>query len=127
MSVIIRYLLMVTIAICLVPVESTFYGTATFYSPYIPSACFGDTNEGSYVAGVGDELWDNGAACGRQYSVICTGATNGGVPQPCTGAAVTVTVVDYNPGAATIINLSPLAFLTIANLNAGSVYVNVDR
>ena len=35
MSVIIRYLLMVTIAICLVPVESTFYGTATFYSPYI--------------------------------------------------------------------------------------------
>uniref|UniRef100_A0A7N2R058 Expansin-like EG45 domain-containing protein n=1 Tax=Quercus lobata TaxID=97700 RepID=A0A7N2R058_QUELO len=92
------------------------------------SACFGDADEGSYVAGVGDELWDNGAACGRQYSVICTGATNGGVPQPCTGGAVTVKIVDYNPGAATIINLSPLAFLTIAtNINAGSVYVNVDQ
>ena len=93
----------------------------------IASACFGNQDEGYCVAGGGDELWDNGAACGRQYSVICTGATNGGVPQPCTGGAVTVKIVDYNPGAATIINLSPLAFLTIANLNAGSVYVNVDR
>ena len=35
MGVIIRYLLMVTISICLALVESTYSGVATFYSPYV--------------------------------------------------------------------------------------------
>ena len=35
MGVIIRYLLMVTIAICLTSVERTYYGTATVYGPFI--------------------------------------------------------------------------------------------
>ncbi|KAK7840095.1 eg45-like domain containing protein [Quercus suber] len=79
---------MVTISICLALVESAYSGAATFYSPYVPSACFGIQDEGYYVAGVGDELWDNGAACGLLYEVVCTGPVSQGVPQPCTNEAV---------------------------------------
>ena len=93
----------------------------------IASACFGNQDEGYYVAGVGDELWDNGAACGLLYEVVCTGPVNQGVPQPCTNEAIVVRIVDYNPGATTIINLSLPAFATIANLDAASVFVNLVR
>uniref|UniRef100_A0A7N2L1T2 Expansin-like EG45 domain-containing protein n=1 Tax=Quercus lobata TaxID=97700 RepID=A0A7N2L1T2_QUELO len=127
MGVIIRYLLMVTIAICLTSVECTVTGLATFFDPpYVPSACFGNQNQGNLVAGVSDDLWDSGAACGKSFEVACTGATNQGDPQPCLGEAVTVMIVDHNPGAAAIINLSADAFAKIANLDAGSVYVTVN-
>ena len=58
----------------------------------IASACFGNQGEGYYVAGVGDELWDNGAACGLLYEVVCTGPVNQGVPQPCTNEAIVVRI-----------------------------------
>ena len=93
----------------------------------IASSCFGNQDEGYYVAGVGDELWDNGAAWGLLYEVVCTGPVNQGVPQPCTNEAIVVRIVDYNPGATTIINLSLPAFATIANLDAASVFVNLVR
>ena len=89
------------------------------------SARFGNQDQGNLVAGVSDDLWDGGLACGKSFKVVCTGATNQGDPQPCLGEAVTVIIVDHNPGAAAIINLSADAFAKIANLDAGSVYVTV--
>ena len=48
------------------------------------------------------------------------------MPTSCTGGNVIVKIVDHNPGAATIINLSATAFALIADPNAGSVYVDVQ-
>ncbi|KAF3966449.1 hypothetical protein CMV_009449 [Castanea mollissima] len=47
-------------------------GTAAHYSPpYLPTTCYGsDTSEfpsSNLFAVAGDGIWDNGAACGRQY------------------------------------------------------------
>ncbi|KMZ71637.1 hypothetical protein ZOSMA_178G00250 [Zostera marina] len=51
-------------------------GTGAYYSPpYLPTACFGnDPNQfpaGNLFAAAGAGIWDNGAACGRQYLVRC--------------------------------------------------------
>ena len=41
--------------------------------------------------------------------------------------STTVEIVDYNPNATTIINLSANAFATIADLNLGIINVDVNR
>ena len=76
------------------------------------SACYGDQNQGNFVAGVGDYYWENRAACGKLID------QNQGVPQPCLGEITMVKIVDHNPGAGKIINLSASAFATIADPNA---------
>ena len=96
-----------------------------FYYPLTASTCFGFQDQGDLVAGVGDELWNNGAECGKSLSVLCTGPTNPNVPTSCRGGNVIVKIVDHNPGAVTIINLSATAFALIVDPNAGSVYVDV--
>ena len=67
------------------------------------SACFGNQDQGNFVAGVGHELWDNGAICGK---LLCIRPTKQYVAQPCTGKIATVKIVDHNTGAAAIITLS---------------------
>lgn len=94
------------------------------YYPLTASTCFGFQDQGDLVAGVGDELWNNGASCGKSISVLCTGTTNLNVPAGCAGGNdIIVKIVDHNPAAATIINLSATAFALIADPNVGSVYV----
>ncbi|KAG6486027.1 hypothetical protein ZIOFF_054597 [Zingiber officinale] len=62
-------------------------GIATFYTPpYTPSSCFGFQDRGVLIAAAGDSIWGNRAACGRRYTVSCTGGTNA-VPNPCRVAA----------------------------------------
>ncbi|XP_019157665.1 PREDICTED: EG45-like domain containing protein [Ipomoea nil] len=51
-------------------------GTTSHYGPpYYPTACFGnDLSQfplNKYFAAAGEEIWDNGAACGRMYWVKC--------------------------------------------------------
>ncbi|XP_059635784.1 putative EG45-like domain containing protein 1 [Cornus florida] len=101
-------------------------GTATFYSSYTPSACYGNQNHGVMVVAASDPLWNNGAVCGKQFKVTCTGPTNA-VPQPCTGKTVWVKVVDHCPGCGGTLDLSREAFATIANPVAGIVKIDYQQ
>eukprot|EP00262_Sarcandra_glabra_P008189 TRINITY_DN21497_c0_g1_i1.p1 TRINITY_DN21497_c0_g1~~TRINITY_DN21497_c0_g1_i1.p1 ORF type:complete len:131 (+),score=11.66 TRINITY_DN21497_c0_g1_i1:38-430(+) len=119
-------LLVVVTLLGLLSVGVAIPGTATFYGPpYVPSSCYGFEDRGVMVAAASDVIWDNRAACGRRYSVTCTGRTNEGVLQPCRGTSVIVTVVDYcPPGCRGTIDLSQDAFIQIADTNAG--VINID-
>lgn len=99
--------------------------TLSYMHACAASACYGNEDEGVMIAAASDAIWDNGAACGRRYSVTCTGPTNQGVPQPCKGTSVVVTVVDYCPaGCQGTIDLSQEAFSIIADPDAGKI--NID-
>lgn len=99
--------------------------TLSYMHACAASACYGNEDEGVMIAAASDVIWDNGAACGRRYSVTCTGPTNQGVPQPCKGTSVVVTVVDYCPaGCQGTIDLSQEAFSIIADPDAGKI--NID-
>ncbi|CAD6205626.1 unnamed protein product [Miscanthus lutarioriparius] len=104
-------------------------GTATFYTPpYTPSACFGNAAEGTTIAAASEVFWDGGAACGDRYVVTCTGATNQGVPHPCTGRSVTVKIVDLCPaGCRGTIDLSQEAFAVIADPDAGKIQIEYTK
>ncbi|KAK2979728.1 hypothetical protein RJ640_001749 [Escallonia rubra] len=113
------------VAASLISVASAIAGTATFYTVYLPSACYGNQDQGVMIAAVGESMWNNGAACGTTYTIRCTGPTNQGVPQPCTGSSVTVRVVDRCAGCqANQFDLSQEAFTVIANPDAGRI--NID-
>ncbi|KAI8018007.1 EG45-like domain containing protein [Camellia lanceoleosa] len=86
-----RAIILVCIAASLISVASAIAGTATYYNVYVPSACYGYQDQGVMIAAASDALWNNGAACGKMYSVSCTGATNQG-PQPCKSGSVTVKI-----------------------------------
>ena len=73
-------------------------------------------------------LYANGGACGTRYRVTCTSGTNAGVPQPCTGNSVDVTVVDRCPGCAgNQVDLSQEAFAVIANTDAGRINIEYNQ
>ncbi|KAL3535304.1 hypothetical protein ACH5RR_003765 [Cinchona calisaya] len=95
MEAIMRVLIMICMVATLVSVALAATGTAPFYTPpYVPSSCYGYQNKGVMLAVASDTIWDNRAACGRNYQVTCTGPTNQGIPQPCRGSVV-VQIVDY--------------------------------
>ncbi|KAG1330806.1 putative EG45-like domain containing protein [Cocos nucifera] len=81
------------------------------------------------IAAASNAIYANGAACGRRYSVRCTGATNAGVPQPCKGTSVVVTIVDLcpSPGCQATLDLSQEAFAAIADLNAGKIKIDYTQ
>ncbi|MED6197876.1 hypothetical protein PIB30_060946 [Stylosanthes scabra] len=109
----------------LVSVSSAISGTATYYTTYTPSACYGYTDEGTLIAAAPAGIYNNGAACGRMYRITCTSGTNAGVAHPCTGASVTVKVVDLCPGCGDgQFDLSQEAFSQIADINEGRI--NID-
>ncbi|BAF25362.1 EG45-like domain containing protein [Oryza sativa Japonica Group] len=117
------------VALAMVSLVAADSGTATFYTPpYTPSACYGFEDQGTMIAAASDVFWNGGAACGQQYVVTCTGPTNQGVPQPCTGQSVTVKIVDHCPsGCAGTIDLSQEAFAIIANPDAGKVFIDYQQ
>ncbi|KAI4376647.1 hypothetical protein MLD38_014385 [Melastoma candidum] len=114
-------------------------GTASWYPPpYSPTGCYGNDPSqfptSNLFAAAGDGIWDNGAACGRQYLVRCISALRTGVCFP--SQTVQIRIVDYalssssasasykqsTPGATLV--LSQTAFGSIANSSA--TYVNVE-
>ncbi|XP_028775406.1 EG45-like domain containing protein [Neltuma alba] len=104
-------------------------GTATFYTEYVPSACYGYQDQGTMIAAAGDSLWNNGAACGKRYRIRCTGGTNQGVAQPCRSGTVTVKIVDRcpSPGCQATIDLSRQAFAAIADPDEGKIRIEYTQ
>ncbi|XP_042001875.1 EG45-like domain containing protein [Salvia splendens] len=109
-------------------------GTAGSYSPpYTPTACYGnDYSEfptSNLFAAAGEGIWDNGAACGRQYLVRCISAP---VPESCVpGKIIQIKIVDRAQTATSppsrygsSIVLSDTAFAAIANPTVD--YLNVE-
>ncbi|MFS7917914.1 putative rlpA-like protein, double-psi beta-barrel [Helianthus anomalus] len=113
MSLLTRACILIAMVASLTSVAHAVAGRATFYTPpYTPNPA----------------LYNNGATCGRRYHVTCTGRTNDGILQPCTGRSVDVTVVDLCPTCATRqIDLSREAFAVIANPDAGLINVEYTR
>ncbi|XP_008780453.1 EG45-like domain containing protein [Phoenix dactylifera] len=124
-----RFVLMVAVFLGLQSLVAATSGTATYYTEYTPSACYGNQNKGTMIAAASDAIYNKGAACGRRYSVKCTGPTNQGVPHPCTGASVTVTIVDLcpSPGCQATLDLSQQAFAAIADQNAGKIKIEYTQ
>ncbi|KAL0340083.1 UNVERIFIED_CONTAM: EG45-like domain containing protein [Sesamum radiatum] len=125
----VRVVVVVIAAVSFASVAYADEGTATYYTPpYVPSSCNGYQNDGVMIAAASDAIWDNKAACGRSYKVTCTGATNKGVPHPCTGQSVVVRIVDYcPPGCHGTIDLSQEAFSIIANPDAGKINIECHQ
>ncbi|XP_062163144.1 EG45-like domain containing protein [Alnus glutinosa] len=109
-------------------------GTAAHYRPpYLPTACFGSDAEqfpsSNLFGAAGEGIWDNGAACGRQYLVRCISAR---VPRTCIpGQTIQIRIVDRaltsvsRPSTDdTTMVLSTTAFETIAN--ASAAFINVE-
>ncbi|KAL2502376.1 putative EG45-like domain containing protein 1 [Forsythia ovata] len=123
-----RIIIAALIATSLIYMATAIPGTATFYTTYVPSACYGFQDQGTMIAAANPSLYNNGAACGRRYRVKCTGATNAGIPQPCTGNEVTVTIVDLCPGCGNDqLDLSREAFSIIANTDAGRIITDYNQ
>ncbi|XP_038696773.1 EG45-like domain containing protein [Tripterygium wilfordii] len=116
------------VVVGLISVASAETGTATFYTVYVPSACYGYEDQGVMIAAASPSIYNNGAACGRMYNVRCTGPTNQGVPQPCRGNGVTVKVVDLCPGCQGLsLDLSQEAFSQIADPDAGRIQIEFNQ
>ncbi|XP_011009944.1 PREDICTED: putative EG45-like domain containing protein 1 [Populus euphratica] len=118
-----RILIAMGICASLLSVAVAIPGIATFYTTYVPSACYGNKSFGVMIAAANDSLWKNGAVCGKVFQVTCKGPRNP-VPHPCTGKTVTVKVVDHCPGCPSTLDLSKEAFTQIANPVAG--IINID-
>ncbi|CAK9154331.1 unnamed protein product [Ilex paraguariensis] len=112
-------------------------GTASQYRPpYTPTACYGnDASQfptSNLFAAAGEGIWDNGAACGRQYLVRCISAV---VPGTCVpGQTIQVRIVDHalTSGSrpfrvGTTMVLSTTAFGTIAKPSASSVNIEFQQ
>ncbi|KAH1118043.1 hypothetical protein AAZX31_17G115200 [Glycine max] len=112
-------------------------GTASRYSPpYLPSGCYGTEAtqfpSSNLFAAAGDGIWDNGAACGRQYLVRCISAEQ---PRTCIpDQSIQIKIVDYaatavSPASAggTTMVLSDKAFGTIANMSATLINIELQQ
>uniref|UniRef100_A0A7N2QYQ4 Expansin-like EG45 domain-containing protein n=2 Tax=Quercus lobata TaxID=97700 RepID=A0A7N2QYQ4_QUELO len=109
-------------------------GTAAQYkTPYLPTACYGnDASQfpsNNLFASAGEGIWDNGAACGRQYLVRCISAAH---PRTCKpGQTIQIKIVDRaltsvsrpSRNGATMV-LSTTAFGMIANPSAS--FINIE-
>eukprot|EP00250_Pteridium_aquilinum_P019151 c24320_g1_i1 orf=208-606(-) len=101
-------------------------GSATYYTTYTPSSCYGDDTSqflpGNMIAAANSAIFNNKAACGWTYQISCTGnGCNGGGP-------ITVKIVDLCPGCdSTQFDLSQEAFSAIADLSVGRISIDYTR
>ncbi|KAL0404411.1 UNVERIFIED_CONTAM: EG45-like domain containing protein [Sesamum radiatum] len=122
-----RVIILALVASSLISMACAIPGTATFYTVYVPSACYGFQDQGTMIAAANPALYNNGAACGRSYRVRCTGRTNDGVLQPCRNGEITVRIVDLCPGCGPDqLDLSQEAFAIIADPNAGRIRIDYN-
>ncbi|KAL9326261.1 hypothetical protein ACSQ67_006906 [Phaseolus vulgaris] len=103
------------------------------FSQCSASGCYGTEAtqfpSSNLFAAAGDGIWDNGAACGRQYLVRCISAEE---PRTCIpDLSIQIKIVDYAASlvsppstAGTTMVLSDKAFGTIAN--ASATVINIE-
>ncbi|KAK4760118.1 hypothetical protein SAY87_023249 [Trapa incisa] len=127
-------LLLIIILVALTPLSYCDVGTAAHYKPpYTPTACYGSDPtqfpSSNLFGAAGEGIWDNGAACGRQYLVRCISAAVAGACVP--NQTIQVRIVDRTTTATSLstkadatIVLSTTAFSSIAN--ASLEYVNIE-
>ncbi|CAA0810639.1 EG45-like domain containing protein 2 [Striga hermonthica] len=90
-------LLQLCVVVYVFPICSADIGSASRYSPpYTPTACYGDDPNqfppNRLFAAAGEDIWDNGAACGRQYLVECISSS---LPPACLpNQTIQVRIVD---------------------------------
>ncbi|GLT49550.1 hypothetical protein SLA2020_231000 [Shorea laevis] len=121
----------------LFPLSHAEVGTAGRYTPpYIPTACYGNDPSqlpsSNLFGAAGDGIWDNGAACGRQYLVRCISAA---VPRFCKpGQTIQIKIVDRAETLASkpsregvSIVLSSTAYGLIADASAASVNIEFQQ
>ncbi|XP_061346274.1 EG45-like domain containing protein [Gastrolobium bilobum] len=112
-------------------------GTASRYGPpFLPTACFGgDASQfpsSNMFGSAGEGIWDNGAACGRQYQVRCISAA---APRTCIpGQAIQIKIVDRAQSSVsrpsttgTSMVLSTTAFQAIANASASLINIEFQQ
>ncbi|GLT97648.1 hypothetical protein SLE2022_152030 [Rubroshorea leprosula] len=119
------------------PLSLADVGTAARYTPpYIPTACYGNDQSqlpsSNLFGAAGEGIWDNGAACGRQYLVRCISAS---VPRFCNpGQTIQIKIVDRaqslvskpsRDGASMV--LSSTAYGLIADASAISVNIEFQQ
>ncbi|MED6107792.1 hypothetical protein PIB30_017495 [Stylosanthes scabra] len=97
------------------------------------TACYGeDASEfpsSNMFGSAGEGIWDNGAACGRQYQVRCISAPS---PRTCIpGQLIQIKIVDRAQSSisrpsirGTSMVLSTIAFQAIANASAS--FINIE-
>lgn len=82
------------------------------------------------VADAGDEIWDNGAACWRQYRVRCISGDRPNACRPVQWMNVTIVEQAFGVGSrsngATMM-LSTTAYRAIADLSAKSIKIEFER
>uniref|UniRef100_I1Q4Q2 Expansin-like EG45 domain-containing protein n=1 Tax=Oryza glaberrima TaxID=4538 RepID=I1Q4Q2_ORYGL len=66
----IAFLLAAALLLGLVSVSQAIQGTATFYTTYNPSACYGNQDNGRMIAAASDGLWAGGKICGTMFTVL---------------------------------------------------------
>ena len=106
---------------------------ALFFIRYTATACYGNDAtqfpSSNLFASAGEGIWDNGAACGRQYLVRCISAAH---PRTCIpGQTIQIRIVDRalssvsrpSRHGATIV-LSKTAFRMIARPSTS--YINIE-
>ncbi|KAF2928199.1 hypothetical protein DAI22_06g260700 [Oryza sativa Japonica Group] len=112
----IAFLLAAALLLGLVSVSQAIQGTATFYTTYNPSACYGNQDNGRMIAAASDGLWAGGKICGTMFTVRCVGQ-----PTPCPTRAAAA------PSPTATIDLSREAFAAIANPVAGKVLIDYQQ
>ena len=118
MASLMRAMVLVATLACFASVAYGIAGTATYYTVYTPSSCYGNDDQGTMIAAVSSDIFQNKGACGKMYRVTCTGAN-------CRGGSVTVKVVDLCPGcSANGFDLSQEAFSAIADPSAGRISID---
>uniref|UniRef100_A0A7C8YU67 Expansin-like EG45 domain-containing protein n=1 Tax=Opuntia streptacantha TaxID=393608 RepID=A0A7C8YU67_OPUST len=128
MAALVRAMILAVIFASFASVAFSISGVATYYTQYYPSSCYGNENQGTMIAAVSADIFQNKAACGRMYRVTCVRGTNLGVAQPCKGGSVTVKVVDLCPGcSANGFDLSQEAFAAIADPAEGKIIIDYEQ
>ncbi|KAL9264912.1 EG45-like domain containing protein-like protein [Drosera capensis] len=122
MTTIVRSMFAIAVVVCLASFAFGEHSTATYYTTYTPSSCYGYQDQGVMIAAARADIFNSRAACGRHYTIKCTGL---GYPgdwiHPCNGNSVRVKVVDLCPGCKGAFDLSEQAFSAIANTAAGKL------
>eukprot|EP01018_Ginkgo_biloba_P035631 Gb_34546 [translate_table: standard] len=109
-------------------------GTARYYSPpYVPTSCYG-YNQGQFPAGnlfaaASNAIWDNKAACGRQYRIRCLSGTNPRDRRPCRGRSILVKVVDHcaSTQCHATFHLSREAFAAITHSKGAKINIEYEK